>query len=106
MAYYDEDYVLVDTRKEIAFHYIRTWFFIDFVAILPFNLIFQTSDFGALARLAKVPRLYRLIRMFRMFRMLKLARHKGDFSKYLGRLATVGVGIERLTMFFVTFVLF
>ena len=106
IAYYDGDYMLVDTRKEIAIHYISTWFFIDVVAILPFNLIFETSDFGALARLTRVPRMYRLVRMFRLVRMLKIARRKGDMSKHLGKLASVGVGIERLLLFFITFVLF
>ena len=106
IAYYDSDYILVDKRKDIALHYIRTWFIIDFIAIIPFNFIFQTSDFNSLARLSKIPRLYRLIRMFRLVRLLKVARRKSELSKYLGQLATIGVGIERLLIFFVTFFLF
>lgn len=105
IAYYDSDYVLIDKRKDIACHYLRTWFIIDMTAILPFNLMFETSDFGALARLTKIPRLYRLVRMFRMFRMLKIARRKGDFAKYFGKLASIGIGLERLVMLFVTFLL-
>ena len=29
-------------RKEIAIHYLRTWFILDLFAILPFDLIFSS----------------------------------------------------------------
>ena len=32
-------------RKEIAIHYLRTWFILDLFAILPFDLIFKVLDF-------------------------------------------------------------
>lgn len=36
-AYYDEDFILVDSLKIIAFNYLRTWLFIDVIAIFPFD---------------------------------------------------------------------
>jgi len=42
-AYFDEDYILVDNLKPIAFNYLRTWLIIDVVAIFPF-WAFQSDD--------------------------------------------------------------
>ena len=36
-AYYDEDFILNDGLKIIAYNYVRTWLLIDLVAIFPFN---------------------------------------------------------------------
>jgi len=36
-AFYDDDIQLIDDRKEIAFTYLRSWFFIDFLACIPFD---------------------------------------------------------------------
>ena len=56
MAYYDYEYILIDTKREIACNYLKTWFPIDFISIFPFDLVFQTSNFAILARLSKIPR--------------------------------------------------
>lgn len=38
-AYYDEDFNLIQDRKLIAISYLKSWFPIDFFAIIPFDLI-------------------------------------------------------------------
>lgn len=43
MAFFDEDNILIVERKMIAFHYVRTWFFLDLIAIIPFDLL-SSSD--------------------------------------------------------------
>ena len=63
-AYFDYDENLVHDRKEIAKNYLKSWFFIDFIAVFPFNFIFQVNrDYSSLARLARLPRLYRLFKI-------------------------------------------
>ena len=39
-AYYDDDFVLRDNISTIASHYMKGWFIIDLLAILPLELIF------------------------------------------------------------------
>lgn len=56
MAYYDYEYILIDTKREIAISYLKSWFAIDFISVFPFDLVFQTSNFAVLARLSKIPR--------------------------------------------------
>lgn len=41
LAYQDEAYAVVDDRWLIAKMYFKTWFLIDFLAILPFEAIVQ-----------------------------------------------------------------
>ena len=38
-AFYNDDMDLIDNRKKIAKVYLKGWFFIDFLAILPFDVI-------------------------------------------------------------------
>ena len=41
-AFTNEDFETIEDRKEIAFNYIQGWFWIDLLAILPFQ-VFITS---------------------------------------------------------------
>ena len=38
-AFYDDDFVLVDSHKQIAKTYFKGWFFVDALAVLPFDFI-------------------------------------------------------------------
>ena len=64
-AYYDENEELVIDRKKIAIKYLKSWFIIDIIAILPINYMIpnQSKDYGGLSRLARLPRLYRLLKL-------------------------------------------
>jgi len=97
--------MLVDNRKDIAINYMKTWFIIDVVAILPFGYIFQSANFNALARIARLPRLYKLVRMFRLMRMLKLAKEKSKLTKKFNQMLKLGVGFERLLFLLISFFL-
>lgn len=35
----DENFKVIDNRKEIALHYLKGWFIIDALAIFPFELM-------------------------------------------------------------------
>lgn len=46
-AYYDEDVDLIDSRKTIAKMYLKGWFTVDMLAIIPFDTILNaTEDYG------------------------------------------------------------
>jgi hypothetical protein len=38
-AFYDDNWELIDSRKLIAITYMKGWFLIDILAIVPFDLI-------------------------------------------------------------------
>lgn len=38
-AYLDENYEVIDKRKPIIRNYLTTWFFIDLIALIPYEVI-------------------------------------------------------------------
>lgn len=42
-AFYDEDFYLIDNLKDIARHYIFGWFMLDVLAIIPFDMFYDSS---------------------------------------------------------------
>lgn len=102
-AYYDSDYNLIDEHRVIAKDYMQSWFFIDIVSIIPFDLIFMFGNFNRLARVARIGKLYKIIRMTRMVRMLKIVKERNKLAKYLNEILKIGVGFERLMFMMLIF---
>lgn len=68
-------------RKKIAIRYLKTWFFIDLVAVIDFEWLFQVfiaydESIGSINKVAKIARFYRAIKLFRLLKMTKLAKEK------------------------------
>lgn len=89
-----EGKIITDVNK-IASNYLKSWFFPDFVACIPFNL-FQFNKINEnagkhatsarLVRLARLPRLYRLIRIVRMLKMIKIMKNSAFLNNLTERL--------------------
>lgn len=45
-AYYNQDVDLIDSRRIISINYIKGWFTIDMLAIIPFDSIMNATDYG------------------------------------------------------------
>ena len=43
-VYYTDDFELVDDRGKIAKNYVNSWFVLDFMATMPFDLILMKSS--------------------------------------------------------------
>jgi hypothetical protein len=92
-SYYDDEGVLVVSRKEIFIGYLKGWFFVDFIACFPFDLIGElildversNTKKIQLIRLSRLPRLYRLIKITKIakvFRMLSSENSILDFFEF------------------------
>lgn len=57
--------------KEIACHYLKTFFFIDLVSGIPFGIIFQDGGVASVNKLVRVLKLPKLARMLRIAKLLK-----------------------------------
>jgi len=40
-AFHDNDYEMIDSKKKIARTYLKGWFIVDILAIIPFDKIFR-----------------------------------------------------------------
>lgn len=74
-AYYDEDFNLIDDRCKIATTYLKGWFFLDLVSIIPFDLfISQGNEAAHLVRFARIGRITRIVRLFKLARIMRLQK--------------------------------
>jgi hypothetical protein len=94
---------LIDNHRVIAKEYLTSWFFIDIISIIPFDMIFMFGNFNRLARVARIGKLYKIIRMTRMVRMLKIVKERNKLVKYLNEILKIGVGFERLLFMMLIF---
>jgi len=83
----------------IAKRYLKSWFIIDILSIIPVAEFLEAGDFSNLARLARLPKLYRLIRMVKLIRIAKIVKERENISKYLNEVLKVSVAMERLSFF-------
>ena len=72
-AFYDNEFIVVEDRKIIAKEYLRSWFIIDLLAIIPFDLLISTQDqnYGDIARIVRLGRISKLIKMTRLLRKMQ-----------------------------------
>ena len=61
-----------DSPRKIARHYLCTWFFLDLISILPFDILSIVVG-EALAKL-KIVRLFRLMRLIKLIRLIRASR--------------------------------
>lgn len=79
-AYYNDSEQLVSSRRAICCHYVRSWFILDLISVLPFSLIFKSST-NQLGKLAKMPRVFQLLKTIRFMRLLKVVKARKIIKK-------------------------
>lgn len=76
-SYFDErQHMVVTDHKVIAKKYLRGWFWLDFISILPMDYIFNAMDVNQFARILRIGKIYKLVRMTRLIRFLKLIKDR------------------------------
>lgn len=102
-SFMDEKGKLIDDRCHVAKEYLTGWFFIDFISVLPFDLILEASTNGAhnIARIARVSKLYKLVKITRLIRFLKMLKKNNRINKKISTAAQY----ERLGMFILALLL-
>ena len=66
-AYYDHQFQIIIDNKLIAKTYLKSWFILDFVSVLPLSYLMQTyHGYSSLTRLSRLPRLYRLFKIAKL----------------------------------------
>ena len=69
--------------------YIRGWFFIDLLSIMPFDILMKlTSESGegsgkvsGIVRITKISKLYKLVKITRLIRLIKILKNKKKIAK-------------------------
>lgn len=67
----------VTDHKVIAGKYLKSWFIIDILSVVPIDLFLSHAllDGNQLLRVLRIGKLYKMMRLFRMVRALKLLKN-------------------------------
>lgn len=79
------------SKKAIAINYLTGWFVIDFLSVLPFQMMVP----GSQARYARFAKLLRLLRLLRLLKLTRLVRDRNRIKALL-ELAGLGMGFTKL----------
>jgi hypothetical protein len=108
-AYIDDEENIIKNHRMIIINYLRGWFIIDSVSILPISYFMEggstTSKINNLTRIGKIPRLYRLLRLAKLMRMLKMVKrgNSSKITKFFLEKLKVNANTERLIYFILGF---
>ena len=76
----DENFEVIDDRCTIIKTYLKGWFLIDVIAIIPFDLIVDDGGGAAnLIRYARIGRITKLLKLMKLMRLIKLQK-QSQFS--------------------------
>lgn len=99
---------MVKNHKKIIKKYLKSWFIIDIISVLPLNNLFKSgSKYSGLSKISKLPKLYRLIKLTKLLRMTKMSS-KGNLNrvtKFFMEKLKINANVERLFFFVLTFLL-
>ena len=103
----EDDYSIIDDRKEVACHYVSGWFLIDLLSIIPFDLILSSGsgNMNNMMKLMRIGRIYKLVKLTRLLKMLKLIKDRSKILKIVNETMKIGVGFERLFFFVMMFIM-
>jgi hypothetical protein len=106
-AYYNEDYELIESRKKIAIKYLKSWFMIDLISILPveYMLRIDSLKYNELLRIVRIGRMYKLVKLTRLIRILKFGKSKSKFIYFITVYLKISQGFQRLFLFLCGFFL-
>ena len=110
-AYYDDNFAIVESRCDIARSYFFGWFWIDTIAIIPFEAILSSTassggpGINGIVKIARIGRMYKLIKLTRLLKVLKVLKEKKKLSKYMKEFMQSGIGFERLFFFVIMFLM-
>ena len=99
------EFKTIDSRKKIAKNYLKGWFVVDLLAILPLELILSGQDVNSLVRVARIGKLYKLIKITRLVRLLKVIKQQGKLLHRLNEIFQLGAGFEKLSFFIMVFLM-
>ena len=74
------DYIdeIILQPRQIAKHYLRTWFFVDFMSSIPLDYLFllvrESGEKYQLARTGRALKVLRLVKLLSLLRLLRLSR--------------------------------
>ena len=81
----------------ISVKYLSTWFPVDIISVIPFDLMFaMMGNLNKVARFSRIGKMYKLIRMLKIIRLVKIIKVNNKLARHLSDMLKIGAGTERL----------
>jgi len=100
-----ENNLIITNKKTIALAYIKSWFFIDLISIIPLDKFIHnaSSKLTQLTKFSRFTRFSRLLRLFRIIRMAKILRICKDRKRIQNQTSMIKLdpNLERILLFLV-----
>jgi potassium voltage-gated channel Eag-related subfamily H protein 7 len=100
-SYMNDQFELVSNKDKIAFHYLKTWFFIDFLSCFPVNIFFLY--YSPVASGKSYTSYFQLLKLLRLFRLVKFIKERNKIIQLIGDILKIRNGLERLFFFIFLF---
>jgi len=84
----------VSSRKEIARKYVKSWFFLDLVSTLPFDLLSIAGDKASAQAYSRF-KMLRFIRLLKLIKLVRVLKSSNNFEYILNQL-TINCGMASL----------
>lgn len=78
LATYNEDMEVIEDRLSITKNYLKGWFSVDLIAIMPFDLMASTGESTRLVRMSRLGRIYKILKLIKLVRFFRLQRNNTD----------------------------
>ena len=106
-AIVNDDSDIITSKKKIAKAYLKFWFWIDLLSILPLDLIQKAGmNFNAILRFAKIGKIYKLIRLSRLAKLFKLLKRQNAVFSQFSNSMMLSSGVERIVFIMIFAVFF
>ncbi len=109
-AYYTYDERIEKRLYKIVKHYLKGWFTLDLISVIPINLIMnefiRDDNVTSLWNFRKIPKIYRLTRLFRLIKIFSKKNHITKLTRNLLDKFHINIQIERLVYYLVGLFMF
>ena len=104
----DEHFNITDDRLEIALNYFKGWFLIDFLSIIPFELMTaiveeddgpNSAKINQIVRITRVSKLYKLAKVVKLLRLFKWVKRRREITQKVMAIVRTGAAIDRVVFF-------
>lgn len=87
----------------MTLNYLRSWFFVDLISVIPFDVLFSFGNINKVARFTRIGKIYRLLKMTKIVRLVKIIKVENKIIQFLEQMLKIGAGTERLIYLLVTY---
>ena len=77
-------------------NYIKSWFFIDFISVLPLDLIIEYGNVNKIIRFSRIGKIYKILKVTKMLRLSQVVKLKHKMSYVMSKIQKYGEGIETM----------